>query len=323
MPSFEPADYRAVFEYFGVDARDWPAESGYPYAPVFRARVAGVPAAVKRARRSPVAAAAIARWVRVLAASGIPVVTPIQTGVPNPGLIGDQMWVAYPWIDGRAYDGSAADIAAAGELLGRMHARTSYVDAAIPRFKWPQHDQASVQQDIEDLTRVLESRAPAIARHAVGRTAPWHRTFMAQTLTAIRETALPFVIGSTDFRASNLVYNPTGPVLVDPDNADYLPRILDLAIAALLFHSEMKTAPPRLFTRSEWEAFAQAYSAHAKLTGEEVELWQTALQYVICEWGTWTLVAADESGDWADPHNHAFLLDLAIADPAWFQLSVT
>ena len=323
MLAYKAADYQAVFDYFGIDAGDRPAESCYAYAPVFRTAVAGVRAAVKRTRRSPVAAAAIARWVSALAASGIPVVTPIEAPVQDPGLIGDGMWVAYPWIDGRVYDGSDADIAAAGDLLGRIHARTDYFDAAMPRFKWPEHDEASVQEDIDDLSRVLKSRAPEIALQVVGRTGPWHRTFMTDTLPAIRDSALPFIAGTTDFKAGNLVYTATGPVLIDPDNADYLPRVLDLAIAALLFHNDLKTAPPRLFTQAEWAVFDKAYSAHAKLTDLEVELWPTALQYMISEWGTWTLVAADEWDDWADPHNRTFLADLATADPARFTLSAT
>jgi len=107
MPTYQAADYHDVFGYFGIDASDRPAESCYPYAPVFQTVVAGVPAAVKRTRK-PAAAAAIARWVRELAASGIPVVTPIEAAVQNPALIGDQTWVAYPWIDGRGTPSSVS-----------------------------------------------------------------------------------------------------------------------------------------------------------------------------------------------------------------------
>jgi Ser/Thr protein kinase RdoA (MazF antagonist) len=169
---------------------------------------------------------------------------------------------------------------------------------------------------------VLDSRAPGIARHVVNRTGPWHRTFIAETLPAIRDSALPFVADTIDFKASNLVYTATGPVLIDPDNADYLPRVLDLAIAALLFHNELETAPPRLFTQSEWDAFAQAYSGRVNLTDLEVELWPTALRYVISEWGTWTLVPPT-SGTTGPIPTTALPLDLATADPARFTLSAT
>lgn len=319
LPDYKAADYQAVFEYFGIDPRDRPDKSWYAYAPVFRTTVAGVPAAVKRVRE-PAAAAAISRWVRALAASGTAAVTPIHAPVQNPGLVGDQNWVAYPWIEGRTYDGSNADIAAAGDLLGRLHARTDYYDAAMPRFKWPEHDEASVEEDVEDLTRVLKSRAPEIAAQVIARTGHWHRAFMTDTLPVIRDASLPFVVGTTDFRASNLVYADTDLVLIDPDNADYLPRILDLAIAALLFHSGLESAPPRMFTQAEWDLFASAYSPQAKLTDLEIQLWQAALKYIVTEWCTWALVASDEWGDWADRHKCGFLTDLAAAELARFPL---
>ena len=319
LPDYKAADYQEVFDYFGIDPRDRPDESWYAYAPVFRTTVAGVPAALKRARK-PAAAAAISRWVRALAADGMPVVTPVQAPVENPGLVGDQMWVAYPWIEGRPYDGSDADIAAAGELLGRLHARTDYRDAAMPRFKWPDHDEVSVDEDVEDLTRVLTSRAPGIASQVVARTGHWHRTFMTETLPVIRDADLPYVAGTTDFRGSNLIYADSRPVLIDPDNADYLPRILDLAIAALLFHSELDTAPPRMFTQAEWDTFVSAYSPHANLTDLEMQLWPVALKYIVTEWGTWALVASDEWDDWADPRKCEFLTDLATAEITRFSL---
>jgi hypothetical protein len=40
-------------------------------------------------------------------------------------------------------------------------------------------------------------------------------------------------------------------VLVDLDNGEHAPRLLDLALAALLFHNEHPQAPPRLFSLRE------------------------------------------------------------------------
>lgn len=241
MDREKAADHAEVFEHFGIPEQDRPEESCYDYAPVFRTTVAGTPSAVKRTRNLP-AAAAIARWTRAMADSGIGVVTPLD--LPgNPGPVGDRVWVAYPWISGRSYDGSVADIAAAGALLGRMHAHAYERDPELPSFEWPEHDDADVEAEIEDLRRVLTLRAPDIAEAVLARSAPWHRSFMAETLPAIRDGDLPHVAASTDFKANNLVYTANGPILVDPDNADYLPRIIDLAMAALLFHNEL---PPRL-----------------------------------------------------------------------------
>ncbi|MFE2546548.1 phosphotransferase enzyme family protein [Actinacidiphila glaucinigra] len=313
MDREKAAEHAEVFEHFGIPEQDRPEESCYDYAPVFRTTVAGTPSAVKRTRNLP-AAAAIGRWTRAMADSGIGVVTPLD--LPgNPALVGERVWVAYPWISGRPYDGSVADIAAAGALLGRMHAYAYERDPELPSFEWPEHDDADVEAEIEDLRRVLTLRAPDIAEAVLARSAPWHRSFMAETLPAIRDGELPHVAASTDFKANNLVYTDNGPVLVDPDNADYLPRIIDLAMAALLFHNELPSAPPRLFTPAEWQVFTDEYLARVSLSAAEIELWPTALRYLITEWGTWTLVDADEWDDWSNPHKRAFLRDLATIEP--------
>ncbi|WP_407940472.1 phosphotransferase [Nonomuraea montanisoli] len=69
------------------------------------------------------------RWVRHLAGLSLPVVTPLA----GPHRIAGDDWVAYPWIDGRGYDGSPADIRAAGDLLGRLHAACT--PPAAPRTR--------------------------------------------------------------------------------------------------------------------------------------------------------------------------------------------
>lgn len=74
---------------------------------------------------------------------------------------------------------------------------------------------------------MLQRRPPGIARQVLARNDAWHRTFMTSTLPAIRDSALPFISDTTDFQADNLVYTAAGPVLVDPDNADYPRRVAD------------------------------------------------------------------------------------------------
>jgi hypothetical protein len=108
-----------------VDASE---ESIYPYSPVFRATLDGRPVVVKRTRRS--VPAAIATWVRSLAANGFPVVTPVSEPVRDSS---GAARVAYPWIDGRPYQPSSHDIAAAGDLLGRLHAWCG-APSGIPTF---------------------------------------------------------------------------------------------------------------------------------------------------------------------------------------------
>ena len=107
----------------------------------------------------------------------------------NPARLGADAWVAYPWIDGRPYDGSVADIMAAGELLGRMHA-AGCDGAGMARFSWPEYSDKEVEQ-----------------------------------------------------AAVNLLCRDGVPTLVDPDNAEYAPWLLDLALAVLLFHNEIENGP--------------------------------------------------------------------------------
>ncbi len=108
-----------------------------------------------------------------------------------------------------------------------------------------------------------------------------------------------------DFKATNLVYAPGGPVLVDPDNALRVPRILDLAIAVLLFHDEVADRP---FDAGQWRVFRDAYLARVALTDRERRVWPDALDYVLWEEGTWAMEASDE---WDDPRQRSFLVNLA------------
>ncbi|WP_143590950.1 phosphotransferase [Thermoactinospora rubra] len=246
-------------------------------------------------------------------------VTPLRLDSDNPAQVGDRVWVAYPWVDGRPYNGSTADIVAAGDLLGRIHAAQAPT-ADMPRFPWPDHDADSVEEDITGLQRVLGKHAPEIHDEVLARMAPWLESFMTETLPPVRDGGLPRAVVSMDFKANNLVYVDDEPVLIDPDNAEYAPRILDLALAALLFHNETATAPPRLFTGAEWAAFSSAYGRHVRLTAAELALWPTVLRYMLLEWGVWTLIDADEWDDWDDPHKRNFLVDLATVDLGRFPL---
>ncbi|MEU7003425.1 phosphotransferase [Nonomuraea sp. NPDC046570] len=289
-------DYTEVFDRFGIA----PQESIYPFSPVFLGVVGGRRAVVKRTHN----AEAMGRWVRRLEETGFPVVTPLA----GPYSIGGYDWVAYPWIDGRGFDGGADDLAAAGELLGRMHADAGPAEGLSP-FEWPEPEAELIEEDIAGLAKVLDE--PVAARLAA-----LLRDFPASTLPAIRDAELPMRDVSMDFKATNLVYTEAGPVLIDPDNGDRAPRLLDLALAVLLFHNDL-AEPGRLFDEPEWIVFRDAYLSRVELTAAERELWPTALLYMLLEWGVWSIV----SDDWNDPVQAAFLTDLAAVDTGRFPLS--
>jgi spectinomycin phosphotransferase len=314
------AEYADVFAHFGVAAEDRPAESCYRYNPVFRTVVAGHRAAVKKARRPIEAAHGIARWAAGLAARGVRVVTPLPAPMANPVLIDEYAWVAYPWFDGVPYTGSSAQIEAAGDLLGRTHAAPVPADG-VPVLPWPDVDRAGIDQDVAGLRRVLGRHAPDLAGAAVPRLAALLEAFPTATLPAVRDGDLPRTVVSSDYKAGNLVYAPGGPVLIDPDNADHTVRLLDLALAALHFHTDQPGAPGRLFTDAEWAVFRDAYLRHVTPTDAERAAWPHALTYQLCDWGVWAVVDADDwDGDWQDPRQRAFYRDLLTTDLTRFAL---
>ncbi|WUD73404.1 hypothetical protein OG937_17825 [Streptomyces sp. NBC_00510] len=315
MPLARSRPFADVFAHFGVAEGDRPARSVHPHSPVFRCRVAGTEAALKKAASPQTAAAAVAGWTRALAARGVPVVTPLDGPAANPARIGEGDWVAYPWVEGRPYRGTEADIEAAGDLLGRLHAHSADGPAAVPAFTWPDHGPTDLEADLDALRPALARHAPAVREAATARLELWSRTLMTRLLPALRDAGLPRVVASMDFKANNLVYAEGGPVLIDPENAEYAPRLLDLALALLLFHTESPGAPPRPFTPREWAVFHDAYRRHCTLTAAEVALWPVAVRYMQVEWGVWTLLDATESDDWADPRQRAFLTALALAGP--------
>jgi Ser/Thr protein kinase RdoA (MazF antagonist) len=309
------ADWPAVFAHFGAAPSTGASLS--PYAPVFRCRTGGRDAVLKRTRGRPGEAAAVAAVTRQWRAAGVPVVTPLELAVPNPARIGDQTWVAYPYVDGRPYAATAADLpadlAAAGDLLGRLHAAGG--PARMPAFAWPDHDAESVAEDVAAIKEVVGAHAPG----AVARLTDLVSGFMARELPAIRDAGLPGTNTSMDYKAVNLVYPGDGPpVLVDPDNGDHAPRLLDLALAVLLFHIEHPHAPPRLFTPAEWSTFVGGYLRHVTLTGQERRLWPTALAYLLSEYGVWSLTS--DPRDWRDPRSRTYLRALAEVDLAGYPL---
>ncbi|GIJ50857.1 hypothetical protein Val02_77430 [Virgisporangium aliadipatigenens] len=311
---FAPADaHAAVFDHFGVAPADRPTASCYRWAPVYRTRVDGRIAAIKRTAAPLTDADGLAAWLGALADRGIPVVSPLALPVRNPAPIGrsDEVWVAYPWIDGRRYDGSDADVAAAGDLLGRLHT-VDVPDDGVPDLTWPAPDADSVAEDIDGLRPVVPPRD-------LHRLSAQLAAFTAETLPAIRDAGLPTRAVSLDFKAENLVYTVDGPVLVDPDNADRAPRLLDLANAALLFHNDRPEADA-LFDPGRWAVFRDAYTRRVALTADERALWPVAVRYMILEWAVWTLIDAGRHGEWNVEPRRSFLCDLAGTDEHRFPL---
>lgn len=312
LPYALAADHTDVFAHFG--ARDVPDRSVYPWSPVFRCEVGGRPAVIKRARRTVEGAAAVAAVTREWLASGIGVVTPLELGVANPIRLGEVNWVAYPFVDGLKYAGRTREIAEAATLLGRIHALGTG-ETRFPALSWPDEERAREETDVELLRKVMTPHAPERVLH---RLVALMSSFPTELLPTIRSAQLPCQNVCMDYKASNLIYTPTGPVLVDPDNGDFAPRILDLAQAALLFHTDHDDAPARPFSRAEWSTFIGAYLREVDLTEAERRLWPTAIDFMLAWEGHWAFTGTPE--DWQRPRQPSFLLALADAIAADFPL---
>lgn len=311
----EPAsDYAEVLAHFG--AEHVPERSVYLWSPVFPCQVGGHAAVVKRTRRTPEGAAAVAAVTRDWLARGVAVVTPLELSVANPVRFGEKHWVAYPFIGGRTYTGRVEEIEAAGTLLGKMHA-LGEGPVRLPVLNWPDDEQARDETDPDDLRKVV---TPYVTQPVVDRLAALMSSFVTDVLPVLRASDLPCRNTSMDYKATNLIYTPDGPVLVDPDNGDFAPRILDLAYAALLFHTDHESAPARPFDQGEWDAFIGAYLRETDLTDDERLLWPTALHYMLAMEGHWAFTGSPE--EWQDPRQRAFLLALANARTDDFPLPV-
>lgn len=310
----------ALTRAFGLT--DVHSESLSPWSTVHRARAVPrgrtepVDVVVKRTAGTADAARAMADWTRALAAAGIPVVTPVELDAPNPRQVGEDWHVVYPFVAGRPY-AAGDDVAALGDLLGRLHATRlePTVRDALRAYKWPETEPDDVAGDLETLAeklpRVLGEEAGAEALDAVRALAErWWTTSLPALRAAEAEDALPRAGVTSDYKAANAVFGEDGPVLVDPDNGGWEPRLFDLAMAVVLMHHESPSAPGRMMTEAEWADFHAAYARHVTLTERERALWPAALDHMAWEEGTWALEDNDDDA-YADPRQGGYLRDLA------------
>lgn len=290
---------------------------------VFRGRTASGDAVVlKRTAAAPDRAHAIAGWTTSLAQQAIRVVAPVMA----PRRLADAYWVAYPYIEGRPYGTHLGDVRAAGDLLGRIHAAAVPDDVidGLRYYEWPDTPREDVDADLEVLLDRCSSALATGSRAASDALSTLAERWWSESLPALEQAddddPLPRVAASCGYRADNLVYDADGhPTLIDPDNGGYEPRLLDLALAVVLFHNECPTAPARMIDSHEWHELWTAYSAHVTLTDRERALWPAAIDHMLWEEGTWVLEDNDDAA-WADPRQGGFLRDLAVTTPDRYPL---
>ncbi|WP_245976811.1 phosphotransferase [Oceanobacillus arenosus] len=139
------------------------------------------------------------------------------------------------------------------------------------------------------------------------------------TQEALKNSGLPLVATPHDYKANNLIYTPE-PYLVDPDNATWIPRTFDLALALLLFHNEIFTGPDRVFTTREWQTFLSGYKEYVTISDLERTNWQRAVDHVFLDEVMWLMAEVEE--DWSNPTQRSLFASLVklILDPSSYEL---
>lgn len=256
-------------------------------SPVWSASMHGgdedVPAVVKQTWRNP---EPLEAWQRTLVARGIRTVAPLAPtvavgGGDEPG--SEEQWVVYPRLTGREWDGGAADLAAAGRLLGEMHAASDALAIdGFPGFEWGDPARETLDAAIEAIRESAEEHWPTAD---ASRWAAQLEDFES-LLERVRAADVPHMPVSLDHRAKSMLFDDEGALMLDLEHAALAPRILDLAVAALLFPLEHAGSGGSALGSEEWMAFRDAYLAASPLTRQERDLWPAALTYVKLERGT-------------------------------------
>jgi spectinomycin phosphotransferase len=320
-------DYADIIRAFGFEIEpNTIPESIYAYAPVFQVANSEGFWIIKRTQTPLSRAQAIAAWAHSLTARGISVVKPAVGFGDNPRVFQndegqEQVWVVYPFIQGQPYRGNPTQIRDAGDLLGKIHAAGTDDDFGLKRRETVVIIEAEeVEEDIKKVLHFLQQGFPHLVEEARAHLQQQTQKYFQNASPRMATTRLPVTNCSYDYKASNLIYHKSGPVLVDPDNGGRIPRAYDLAIAALLFHNE-GAGPGRVFTASEWQIFLEGYGRHVQLNEAEKSCWEDIL---LCAWvdeALW-LLQDDETG-WADPKQSQLLRSLLFTNLSTFALPNT
>lgn len=241
---------KEILNIFGFNVKEEPI-SIYPYSPVYRVKYGDKDVVVKRSQKR---AKNVMSYIHMLKDKGVNVVTPVKLQVDNPQKYEDTNFVVYPFIEGKKYSGKEKEIYEAGKMLGQIH-NLSPVSNTYDLLEYDVYD--FNQQEVEESME-------AIIQHAGKAGVEIDSSLKTKLLESVAnqqeiyDAGLPHVVTPHDFKANNLVLIPE-PFLIDPDNAAWVPRIFDLALALLLFHNEHEEAPERVFTIDEWELFLSGY----------------------------------------------------------------
>ncbi|GIO24869.1 phosphotransferase [Oceanobacillus sp. J11TS1] len=277
----------AILKEFGFYVTE-EQESIYPFSPVYKIQNY----IIKRTQYPLEKAWSLVRYCMYLKENGIPIVTPVNLNNGNPKQINDACYICYPFINGRDYQGTDKEIIQAGELLGLIHALSSSGNNfGLSRYDVFDFFHYEVEEHMKKISHFVRAYQVDMDVHKLKD--QLHRAVKNQR--KLKSTALNWVETPHDYKANNLVFQ-SRPVLIDPDNAKWIPRTFDLALALLLFHNELSSAPNRTFTPKEWKLFLEGYLKHQTLTTIEINAWEETVLHVFLDEVMWLMAEVEE--DW-------------------------
>ncbi len=297
---------------FGLPT-DTPVTSLHASAPVWAVTTPQGRVVLKRT--SAQRGAAIKAWTQALASAGVGIVAPLAGPeiLPDPQAPDTPVaWVMYPFVTGHRYHGTAAELSAAGALLGRVHAFQPARDFGLAEHTTVRaFPAAEIDELMGAVLDAVERAFPAQLEEVRAVLAERRSRYLEVVLPRTLALLLPLANCSWDHKAANLVFQASGaPVLVDPDNAVRMPRLYDLAITALSFQldASLHDGPVHPLSPADWPVFLSGYVQHVTWTDAERAAWPDVL---LCAWmdeSLWQLHAAGD--DWHDERLGPALLEL-------------
>jgi len=237
----------------------------------------------------------LANFVGRLHKIGVPIVAPVPMSVDNPQQVDETVWVVYPFIKGKSYSGKDEEIYEAGKLLGRIHSLSSENnEEGLDIYDEFDFEEQEIKEDLEEIIGHAEKRGISLDEGQLSE----QILRIIEQQEALKVLKLPSVATPYDYKADNLIYNDYAkPYLIDPDNATFLPRIYDLALALLLFHNALDTAPDRIFDIKQWSLFKKGYFEFVEITDMERKHWQDVVKHVFLDEVIWLMADFEEGWD--------------------------
>lgn len=223
-------------------------KSIYKYSPVFLTESSGKKTILKTTKTKLDAASALFRWEQYLKDNNVGCVVP-QKNEKNEIITcidDDKRWILYPYIMGKKYNGSLTHIKNAGRLLGKMHKAGQNKRFFHNRFQFEIFDEDFIGEVNNDIKLILKRYENSVKADKLTSFQKRMNEYISKDYIFLHEKELPYVDCTWDYKGTNLVYSQDSyPTIIDPDNGGYIPRIVDLALALILFNTDIESVPSK------------------------------------------------------------------------------